>query len=147
MRTLFPSVLAILMAACGVTTLSAATPADGIWQRDLASAWKISQQTGRPLVLFVTMDGCYFCDKMALETYRDPTVRRELSARFVPAVVDSDRYPALVRKLNVEVFPTTVIISPQARVLESFPGYVDAGKFRNRLRNVDANRVSQVQLP
>ena len=104
------------------------------WDHDWPAAWKQSQASGRPILLFITSEHCYYCDKMNRETYRDDDVRDELDSRFVTVAIDSDDHPRLVRKLNIETFPTTLIVGPDAYVIDTVTGYLSPQQMRSRLK-------------
>lgn len=127
-----------LMLLVAGSAAGAGEPPGKNWHQDWTSAWKDSQTRGRPILFFVTMEHCHYCDKMCRETYRDDKVLEQLEREFVLASIDSDRYPNLVRKLNVEMFPTTVIVSPDARVIDSMSGYVGPERLRVRLQAAGA---------
>ena len=103
------------------------------WHSDPAKAHQLARQQNRPLLLLVTMDGCFYCTKMKQSTYQDAVVASEVADRFVAARIDAKGHRALVEKLGVEVYPTTVIVSPDYRVLDVIRGYVDSSRLRQRM--------------
>lgn len=113
-------------------------PAGKDWHHDWPTAWRDSQAQDRPILLFITMEHCHYCEKMSRETYADGGVVDELDSSFVRASIDSDRDPRLVRQLNVQAFPTTVILGPDAHVIDSMKGYVGPEQLRTRLRAASA---------
>jgi len=134
-RPLLRVIMVVTVFTIGLTAAGAraASPTGRMWHNDLSVAWKHTQQTRRPLVLFVTMDGCYYCEKMSRETYADRAVAGQLSAGFVPVAINQKRYPKLVEQLQVQAFPTTVIIGPDARILASLTGFVEAARLQEHL--------------
>ncbi|MCA9225689.1 MAG: thioredoxin fold domain-containing protein, partial [Planctomycetales bacterium] len=95
------------------------------------------------LLLFVKTDGCVFCTKMERETYSNESVARQVTGTFVASSVNGRSIPELVRKLNIRIYPTTVIIGPDAQVLDSIPGYVPAATLQSRLE-IAAQKSSTV---
>src|SRR5690606_12830170 len=79
---------------------------------------------GRPLLVFVTRDQCYYCTKMKDGTYASPVVAESVRAAFVPLMLDGAQQSPLLRELNVTGYPSTFVISPQAVVLDRIDGYV-----------------------
>ena len=126
----------LLFAAAGAT--NAAEPPGSNWHRDCNSAFTESQAQGRPILFFVTMDHCYYCDKMCQETYSDNRLLEDIERDYVLASIDRKRCPKLVRKLNVRVFPTTVIVGPDETVIDSMPGFVRPEELRSRLQAAGA---------
>ncbi len=133
--------LALLMlAASGVC---ASEPAGSHWHRDWNSASKASQAEGRPILLFVTMENCFHCDRMCQNTYGNKQVLQDLRRSYVLASIDSDRYPNLVRRLNVRLFPTTLIIGPDNKVIDSMRGYVGPEQLRSRLKTAETRLAAR----
>ena len=123
----------LLVSATGVA--NAAEPAGKNWHGDWSTARRESQAQGRPILLFVTMDNCYYCTKMSHETFGDSHVMQDIERDFLLARVSSERNPDLVRRLNVRLFPTTVILGPDETVIDSISGYVGPQQFRSRLKS------------
>ncbi|HEX2473827.1 MAG TPA: thioredoxin family protein [Lacipirellulaceae bacterium] len=122
----------LLFAAAGAT--HAAEPPGEKWHRDCNSAFVESQTQGRPILFFVTMDHCYYCEKMCRETYSDNQLLEDIEHDYVLASIDRERCPRLVSKLNVRVFPTTVIMGPDETVIDSMTGFVGPDQLRSRLK-------------
>jgi uncharacterized protein YyaL (SSP411 family) len=126
----------LLFAAAGAA--NAAEPPGQKWHRDCTSAFAESQAQGRPILFFVTMDHCYYCDKMCSETYGDNQLLEDIERDYVLASIDRKRCPKLVQKLNVRVFPTTVIVGPDETVIDSMTGFVRPDQLRSRLNAAEA---------
>jgi thioredoxin-related protein len=104
------------------------------WQHDVREAWQIAQQADRPLLVFITMDSCLYCEKMKKTTLRDHFVLRDVQSRFIPATVNVKDAPELVELLMVKSFPTTVVIHTNGDVIESISGYQTSKQFRQKLQ-------------
>jgi uncharacterized protein YyaL (SSP411 family) len=135
-RTHSPLLVLLLFAAAGAT--NAAEPPGTNWHRDCHSAFVESQAQGRPILFFVTMDHCYYCEKMCRETYSDNGLLHDIERDYVLASIDHERCPNLVRKLNVRLFPTTVIVGPDETVIDSMTGFVGPEDLRSRLKTAEA---------
>jgi thioredoxin-related protein len=120
--------MAVSSAAC------AAEPHNRTWHRDWNSAWDASQSEGRPMLIFVTNKCCYYCEKMRTETYGNSRVVDDIQREFVPASIDSKQYPEIASKLNVRLYPTTVIIGSDGQVIATKPGYVGPEQLRSWLK-------------
>ena len=129
----------LLVAASGVA--SAAEPVGKNWYCDWNSARRESQVQGRPMLLFVTMDHCYYCTKMCQETFGDSRVMQDIERDFLLTRIQSESNPDLVRKLNVRLFPTTVIVGPDETVIDSMSGYVGPEQLRSRLKSAGQKTV------
>jgi protein disulfide-isomerase len=112
------------------------------WHHDWDSAWDASQAEGRPILIFVTKKCCFYCEKMKNNTYGNTSVVDDIQRDFVPLTIDSERYPNIVNKLNVRLFPTTVIIGSDATVIDSRAGYLGPDQMRSWLKTY-GTRVAQ----
>ncbi len=122
-----------LLSACVVATALAETSTTGNWKTDANQAWQSAQQDQRPMLLFITMQNCVYCRKMEQNTFTNQQVVAGIQQSFIPVTVAADRNEALVRKLRVATYPTTVIISPNGGVLDYMVGYVGPDEFTRRL--------------
>ena len=129
-----------LLVTLALTTASAwgeTLQSDGIqWHVDLAETWKSTREIGRPMLLFVTVEKCAYCAKMKNGTYNDESVVSAVKDTFVPAQVDGRHFEELVDRLEICIYPTTVIISPDHEVLDRVNGYVSAKVLQARLATV-----------
>jgi thioredoxin-related protein len=124
--------LLVALAASGAAY--AGGPDGKSWHHDWDSALRASQDEGRPMLVFVTNKCCYCCEKMRHETYGNSLVVEDIHRDFVPASIDSKRYPEIVDTLNVRVFPTTLIVGRDATVIDSISGYVGPEQMRSWLK-------------
>jgi protein disulfide-isomerase len=122
----------LLVLACRAAAMAA--PPTDVWSQDVDAAWEQAKESGKPLVLFFTTDGCFFCDKMSKETFKNENVAKELADGFVPVVVHTRKNLDLVRRLGVQAFPTTLIVSKDAKILAAMPGYLNVAQMRETLR-------------
>jgi thioredoxin-related protein len=113
------------------------------WLRDVDHALSVAQVQQRPILLFVSMDGCTYCDRMIATTFSDGTVRRTVGSGFIPTAIKGSERPDLVRQLKIRSYPTTLLVSPDGEVLDMMVGYVDAAKFQQRLQRVPARLAAQ----
>ncbi len=132
------SPLIVILAALAAVSQAANKPHSNSaleWDQDVRTAWKSALQANRPLLLFVTMDGCLYCQKMKQTTLLDRQVVRDLQTQFVPVAVNVKDQPELIKLLLVKSFPTTVIIETNGDVMESISGYQTPKQLRDRLRS------------
>ncbi len=103
------------------------------WLRDVDHALNVAEVQQRPVLLFISMDGCHYCTKMIETTLSDQRVCQTLGQRFVPAAIKGSERPDILKDLKIRSFPTTLVVSPDGEVLDQMVGYVDAKKFQKRL--------------
>jgi thioredoxin-related protein len=106
------------------------------WHNDVQRAWKESQQYGRPLLVFVTRERCFHCDRMKERTFCDRAVAGAINASFVPLVLRGDGDSPLLRDLRVTAYPSTFVISPRAVILDRIDGYVAPEILASRLNSL-----------
>ena len=81
---------------------------------------------------------------MKKNTYRDDGVVADIRQSFVSATVDAKTWTQFVERLGVRIYPSTVIISPDNKVLDRIGGYVEPKTLRARL-DVASQRTRDVQ--
>lgn len=128
-----------------VVPSTAAEKGASLWHRDVGEAWKATQSGTRPMLLFVTMDGCTYCQKMKHETYADDGVKAALRESFVAAAAQAENNPSLVRRFNIESYPTTIIFAPNGKVLDSIVGYIGPKQMQRRLQAAAPKRQTKHQ--
>ena len=118
-----------------VVSVSTTTFAKG-WLRDVDHALSVAQTQRRPMVLFVSADGCVHCTRMIETTFRDTAVRKTLGTWFVAAAIKDSERPDLMQQLQIRSYPTTLVVSPSGQVLDQMVGYVSAEQLQTRLAEV-----------
>ena len=114
----------------------AAAPAFGEpieWSHDVDAAWERTVREGRPLLLFITRSRCKYCVQMKTTTLVDAQVTDQVMSDFVPVAIDPQSEPELIKELNIKSFPTTLIVSPDALMLDQIKGYLPPAEFQKRL--------------
>jgi thioredoxin-related protein/YHS domain-containing protein len=106
------------------------------WKKDLRQAAALASEQNKPMLVMVSAPWCGYCQQMLKTTFRDEKVAGHLNQCFVPVYLDADEYPELVEKLEVEGLPTTLIISPEMKVLERHAGYLSAGQLNGQIVKV-----------
>jgi hypothetical protein len=123
--------LVSLAAAWGAET---SDPAKVVWHTTVESAWNLTRQQGRPLLVFVTREDCAYCVKMKDRTFSHATVAEAINRGYVPLVLDGGVPTPLLRELRVSMYPATFVISPQAVILARIDGFVPPEALASRLQ-------------
>lgn len=131
-----------ILAAVLLLGLAGSAPAAQVaWHNDFRAAAQESNRLNKPMLVKVTAEWCGYCKKMK-RSFADQRVARHLKACFIPVIVDADTDVQLVQAIGVESLPTTVIISPEMKIIEKITGFrtpaqldQDLGKVCNRNKN------------
>ncbi len=137
MRPTHVLLLAPLLALVGFGPQTAAAE-ELRWFTDVNKAWAAAKQEKRPLLIYFTSADCRWCAEMKAKTFGDPAVAEQVNKTLVAVSLRAEDEKALVEKLEIQSYPTTVIISfcPDTKVLElrgRMTGYVPPAAFRKQL--------------
>jgi thioredoxin-related protein len=152
----FAAVIGLLaVAAAGVdateTEATSEPPKAIAWQGDVRDAQSEAQSQNRLLVVFVTKDRCKFCTKMKQSTLIDPAIVAEIGQNCVAVKGSSSAAAPVNGGERITAYPTTLLVSPDGRVLDRVRGYVTAGEFKRRLtgarQHIAGHRKSEDASP
>jgi thioredoxin-related protein len=128
--------VALVLFAALASTATAEAHRSIAWYTDYEDAVKATRAQNRPMLLFITMDGCHFCTLMKQKTYGDQAVVTDVGRKFVAARLNARKNIPLARRFGVTVFPTTLIIAPNSDVLDVIRGYITSQDLRVRLATI-----------
>jgi len=74
-------------------------------------------------------DWCYYCKKMAKETFHDPSVVSFLNENLIAIKVDVDKEKKIASNYGVRGLPTTWILEEKGDKIGPLLGYIPPGKF------------------
>lgn len=90
---------------------------------------------------FILIDGaaawCHWCHVMDETTYLDPEVGRALRDRFVTIRFDVDEHPDLAERYADWGWPATILLTPDAREIGKYRGYMAPDELRAILGEID----------
>jgi len=96
------------------------------WQQNPAQAWKNASESGRPMFIYATMEGCVHCRRMEQSTFSHLTVKTHVNEHFVPIYMPLDRHEQIMERWQITTFPTTLLVAPNGSVLARIKGYTAA---------------------
>lgn len=139
-------IVLVIAGTLSVVAIGAEPSATVPWKTSPRDAVAAARQNQRPLLIYFTVDTCGYCRKLEQITWSDSDVRTIVSTRFVPLKVNGEHQTKLVDVLNVQGFPTTIVISPAGQELGRVTGYADpetmSAKLREALRRQTAAAAS-----
>ncbi|MGE3315726.1 MAG: thioredoxin family protein [Planctomycetaceae bacterium] len=115
-------VLSLILVTASYSHVQSAEPGMAHWLRDASMATRNATERDVPLVVFVTSPTCTYCDAQN-KAFNEPKLARLLQREFVPLALDVAHDEVLVGRLGIQAFPTTLIISPDGKVLARVEGY------------------------
>jgi thioredoxin-related protein len=96
---------------------------------------QLAKQAGKPVLLHVTSDNCYHCDRMHKGTFRDPKVILVVNRDFTPIRINATK-DRPDKSWRIKVYPTDVLVSSGSlKEIARASGYASAPEYLNRLAN------------
>ena len=122
-------VLCSSMAAGCLASLSSAESAAGSkklkWHKNLRAAHKLALEADKPLLIVFSASWCQPCKRLERETLSDERVIAAIERQFIPVHLDIDVDTKVAKILEVELVPCTVVLSPEADLLQKSTGFAD----------------------
>ena len=141
MRAAAASVLWVsLLVVCGLPRPANAEPPQLRWYDNLLAARKACTASKRTWLILLTTQHCPACMQLKGTTLKDQNVVAEIQRSFVPVALDVTRHPQVLRAVRVSLYPTTLIISSDSRIVDTIVGYVPPKQMQYRLHA--ASRVA-----
>ena len=75
------------------------------------------------MLVKIGADWCGYCKRMARETFVDSRIVRHVNECFIPVTLDAERNADLARRMGAEALPTTVIVTPDTRIVQRITGF------------------------
>jgi len=88
---------------------------------DLDVGRRLSEELGKPCLLFFTAEWCTYCRQMEETAFTDTSVG-DLSDNFICVLVDADLHPQTCEEFSVTGFPTIQFVSANGRALNRLVG-------------------------
>ena len=122
------------------------------WEANLENAQRLAGPANRLVLITFWAPWCGVCQRMEAEVLNQPAVAAELAANYVAVKINADHFPATARQYGINALPTTVITTPEGRLLETIRGRVNPAEYVARLNRtaVEARRNRQpvyAQMP
>jgi len=106
------------------------------WRTSYTKAAEEAVELEKPILIEFTAVWCGACRQMQQLTFSDRRLVDYVDSAFVPLVLDADQYSDLVSGFRVEAFPTTLVVSPDLKILKRFTGYQSASTLLPGLEQV-----------
>ena len=96
------------------------------WHETLESGWQESRRRNVPMVIYITSENCRYCDAMKRETWRNRSIRERIAKGFVAIRLMPHRNSATLSRINVEMYPTTLVGIPRGKIIAHQSGFQPA---------------------
>ncbi len=118
-----------------------------VWADNMVSARKLSNDSGKNMLLFFTGDWCVPCRIMKREVFADKEVMKAINSQVIPVMINVDDPDAeeLVKHYNIGGTPITIFTDPQGIVLDYAVGKIGKTKFLEMLEKL-GTAGSKVQM-
>jgi thioredoxin-related protein/YHS domain-containing protein len=115
------------------------------WRDDLQLAAVEARNTDKPLLIEFSTSWCGYCKKMRRETFSNAKVITHVESCFVPVTVDGDADQGFTQRMGIRSFPTTLIVSPQMKVVATITGFRTPEQLRDELATVCSHAAPAAQ--
>ncbi|MFK8112588.1 MAG: thioredoxin family protein [Rubripirellula sp.] len=113
-----------------------------VWHESLQSGWEESRRRDVPMVIYITSDNCQYCDAMKRDTWCDQSIRQRLANGFVAIRLTAGRNSETINRINLKMFPATLIGVPQGKIVDHRFGYQPPSEIHGILKRNATNRFS-----
>ena len=131
-------ICAIFVTFCMSTGLFAATSvADEIKWRSYEEGLVVSKAEKKKVFLHFYADWCFYCGKMAKETFQNPAVVSYLNNNFIPVRVNTDKEPETAMTYGVTGLPSTWFLTRMGEAIGAVPGFIPPDTLLTMLKEVN----------
>jgi thiol-disulfide isomerase/thioredoxin len=112
--------------------------ADGLpWSASYEAAQTQSKSSGKPMLVDVYTDWCFWCKKLDTDVYPQPAVVKAATL-FVPVRINAEKEgQAVAAKYHVTGFPTLLFLSSDGTLISKITGYEEADAFAADLIRIE----------
>lgn len=106
------------------------------WEGWTNQAFERAQAEDKLVLLSIGASWCHWCHVLDRTSYSDPEVIETINDRFVPVRVEADHRPDIQDRYLMGGWPTTAVLTPDARILTGAT-YMPPARMLRMLRQVD----------
>ena len=111
--------------------------ADEIKWRSYEEGLAVSKAEKKKVFLHFYADWCFYCGKMAKETFQNPAVVSYLNNNFIPVRVNTDKEPATAMTYGVTGLPSTWFLTRMGEAIGAVPGFIPPDTLLTMLKEVN----------
>lgn len=121
--------------------------AEIVWLRSPSEAARQSQATGKPILIYVRSQNCYYCDLLQKNTWQDPATKAKVMREMIPLKLTLEENKEAVEAMKVKGFPSVIIFSPKKEYLGRIDGYVTPEQFQAKFSQNTAAHSTPTSTP
>lgn len=147
-------VLGVIVLTVTCLAYSSSARAQGIagprrisWATSPEMAMSLARDSRLPILAFVTSENCSYCRKMEREVWSNPRIIAQVESGFVPVKLHASQHRQLVASLGVKAFPTTIMFTPEGKIINGAKGFLPPGRLAGLLRTAQPTTVAVHRLP
>ncbi len=123
--------------------------------KNFSAALDAARSSHRKILVDVYTDWCGWCKKMDKDTYTDPGVEAYLAEHFELAKLDAESKEVhafkdgkfsekeIAAAFQVDGYPTTIFLTPDAETITAVPGYLAPKTFRAVLEYIQTEEYKK----
>ncbi len=116
------------------STEGSATAANEIpWLRSATEAAIQSQNTGKPILVYVRSKNCHYCDLLQKNTWQDPATKARVMKEMIPLKLTLEENKEAIEAMKVKGFPSVIVFSPRREFIGRFDGYMSPEQFQSQI--------------
>jgi thioredoxin-related protein len=115
------------------------------WYPTYEQGAAIAQETGKPMLVYFWTIWCTYCEKMQVEVFPHPPIKKMLEEDFVLIAVDMDVNKEDANRFNVQAPPHELFLDENSNIITRVPGYVPEDTFLELLTQVRDFHHSQMK--
>ena len=94
------------------------------------------------MVIFITTDRCRYCDAMKQDTWCNDSIRSRLRD-FVAIRLTPQRNSATLGRINVKMYPTTLMGVPEGKIVSHREGYQPPAAVHQLLTESESSQANR----
>jgi thioredoxin-like negative regulator of GroEL len=126
-----------MLAACA--PLAAQEPTGIKWRTNYHEARKEAEAKKLPVLIDFVRPNCQPCLRMEQYTFADPRIVKTLNTQFIPLKINGQDDSELASRLQINLFPTLVLATPDGRIANTLVGFQEADVLNEQLTRVVAS--------
>ncbi len=88
----------------------------------------LGKESGKPIVIVFYNDHCRKCEVLEDKGFNRPETACYVNGRLAASRINGEKEAELKKKYRVNYYPTVWFLTPEAKEIDSFSGYVDPDK-------------------